>query len=141
MEKGFYHENPSIAASKIFPPNWYYKPWNLAKPQSYYATILEITNFVKFKHFKLHSDHTKPTYSTCIIHKVIHPKDWGLTSTSHLPYTLPYKPQDFNTLYTYWDYQQAWFNAFLLQNQNHSHSWLFYFYSVMNTTNVPLWFL
>jgi hypothetical protein len=26
MEKGFYHENPSIAASKIFPPNWYYKP-------------------------------------------------------------------------------------------------------------------
>jgi hypothetical protein len=138
MEEGFYHENPSIAASKIFPPNWYYKPWNLAKPQSYYATILEITNFVKFKHFKLHSDHTKPTYSTCIIHKVIHPKDWGLTSTSHLPYTLPYKPQDFNTLYTYWDYQQAWFNAFLLQNQNHSHSWLFYFYSVMNTTNLPL---
>ena len=46
-------------------------------------------------------------------------------------------PQDFNTSYTYWDYQQAWFNAFLLQNQNHSHSWLFYFYSVMNTTNLP----
>jgi hypothetical protein len=23
MEEGFYHENPSIAASKIFPPNWY----------------------------------------------------------------------------------------------------------------------
>ena len=35
MEEGFYHENPSIAALKIFPPNWYYKPWNLAKPQSY----------------------------------------------------------------------------------------------------------
>ena len=26
MEEGFYHENLSIAASKIFPPNWYYKP-------------------------------------------------------------------------------------------------------------------
>jgi len=26
MEEGFYHENPSIAASKIFPPKWYYKP-------------------------------------------------------------------------------------------------------------------
>jgi len=56
MEDGFYHENPSIAALKIFPPKWYYKPWNLAKPQSYYATILEITDSVKFKHFKLHSD-------------------------------------------------------------------------------------
>jgi hypothetical protein len=32
MEEGFYHENPSIAASKIFLPNWHYKPWNLAKP-------------------------------------------------------------------------------------------------------------
>jgi len=75
MEEGFYHENPSIAASKIFSPNWHYKPWNLAKPQSYYAAILEITNSIKFKHFKLHFDHTKPAYFTCIIHKVIHPKD------------------------------------------------------------------
>jgi hypothetical protein len=32
MEEGFYHENPSIAASKIFLPNWHYIPWNLAKP-------------------------------------------------------------------------------------------------------------
>jgi len=56
-----------------------------------------------------------------------------------LPYTL--SSQDFNTSYTYWDYQQAWFNAFLLQNQNHSYSWLFYFHSVMNATNLPLWFL
>jgi hypothetical protein len=32
MEEGFYHENPSIAASKIFLSNWHYKPWNLAKP-------------------------------------------------------------------------------------------------------------
>jgi hypothetical protein len=23
MEEGFYHENPSIAASKIFPPKWH----------------------------------------------------------------------------------------------------------------------
>ena len=26
MEEGFYHENPSIAASKFFPSNWYCKP-------------------------------------------------------------------------------------------------------------------
>jgi hypothetical protein len=73
MEEGFYHENPSIAASKLFPPNWHYKPWNLAKPQSYYATILYITNSVKFKHFKLHTTHSEPAYSTCIIQKIINP--------------------------------------------------------------------
>jgi hypothetical protein len=87
MKEGFYHENPFSATSKIFPPNWYYKPWNLAKPQSYYAAILEITNSVKFKHFKLHFDHTKPVYSTCIIHKVIHPKDWG--QPLHQPLSFP----------------------------------------------------
>jgi hypothetical protein len=110
MEEGFYHENPSIAASKIFPPNWHYKPWNLAKPQSYYVGILEITNFVKFKHFKLHSDHTEPTYSTCIIHKVIHLKDWGQPLHQPLSFPIHFRtnPQDFNTSYTYWDYQQAW---------------------------------
>jgi hypothetical protein len=143
MEEGFYHEDPSIAASKIFPSNWYYKPWNIAKPQSYYSTILEITNSIKFKHFKIHSDHTEPAYSTCIIHKVIHPTKWG--QPLHQPVSFPMhfrtNPQDFNTTYTYWDYQQAWFNAFLLQNQNHSHSWLFYFHNTMNTTNLPLWFL
>ena len=75
MEEGFYHENPFIVGSKIFPSNWYYKPWNLAKTQSYYAAILEITNSIKFKHFKLQSNHTDLAYSTCIIHKVIYPKD------------------------------------------------------------------
>jgi len=124
MEEGFYHDDPSITASKIFPPNWYYKPWNLAKPQSCYVTILEITNSVKFKRFKIHSDYTEPAYSTCIIHKGIHPTEWG--QPLHQPVSFPMhfctNPQDFNTTYTYWDYQQAWFNTFLLQNQNHSHS-------------------
>jgi hypothetical protein len=103
MEEGFYHENPSIAASKILPLNWYYKPWNLAKSQSYYATILEITNYVKFKHFKLHSDHTELAYSTCIIHKVIHPKDWGQPLHQPLFFLIHFRtnPQDFNTSYTY----------------------------------------
>jgi hypothetical protein len=44
----FFHPDPSIATTKIFPPNWYFKPWDLSKPQSYYMSILEITKFVKF---------------------------------------------------------------------------------------------
>ena len=143
MEEGFYHENPSIAASKLFPLNWHFKPWDLCRPQSYYATILELTDSVKFKHFKLHTTHSKHAYSTCIIHKIIHPFDWGqpLHKPKHFPMQFRTSPQDFQTSYSYWDYQQAWFNAFFLQNQNHSHSWLFYFHSDINTTNLPLWFL
>jgi hypothetical protein len=32
IEEGYYHENPSIAASTLFPPNWHYKLWDLCKP-------------------------------------------------------------------------------------------------------------
>jgi hypothetical protein len=35
--------------------------------------------------------------------------------------------------YSYWDYQQAWFNAFFLQNN----SWLFYFNNLIKTSNLP----
>lgn len=42
--------------------------------------------------------------------------------------------------YTYWDYEQAWFNTFLLQNPGYSHSWLFYFNTSIDTTNFPIWF-
>ncbi|KAG5223997.1 CTV [Salix suchowensis] len=42
--------------------------------------------------------------------------------------------------YTYWDYEQAWFNAFLIQNQGNSHSWLFFFNTSIDTTNLPIWF-
>jgi hypothetical protein len=142
MEDGFYHENPSIAASKLFPPHWHYKPWDLTKSQSYYAAILEITNSVKFKHFKIHSTHSEPAYSTCIINKIIHPSDWGqpLHKPISFPSHLRQNNQNYGT-YTYWDYQQAWFNAFFLQNTNHSHSWFFYFHNTMTTTNLPLWFL
>ena len=125
MEERFYHENPSIAASKLLPPHQHYKPWDLAKPQSYYAAILEITNFVKFKHFKIHTTHSEPAYSTCIIQKIIYLSDWGqpLYKPISLPTQLRQNYPDFGT-YTYWDYQQAWFNTFFLQNTNHSHSWL-----------------
>jgi hypothetical protein len=42
--------------------------------------------------------------------------------------------------YTYWDYQQGWFNTFLLQNSKDSHSWLFYFNNSINTSKLPNWF-
>jgi hypothetical protein len=41
---------------------------------------------------------------------------------------------------TYWDYKQAWFNTFLLQNSKDSHSWLFYFNNSINTSKLSNWF-
>jgi hypothetical protein len=54
-----------------------------------------------------------------LIRKFIHPKDWGQPLHQPVSFPIQYRtsPQDFNTTYTYWDYQQAWFNAFLIQNQ------------------------
>ena len=36
IEDGFYHTDPFQAISKIFPKGWFFKPWDLTKPQSYY---------------------------------------------------------------------------------------------------------
>ncbi|KAH9727845.1 hypothetical protein KPL70_008824 [Citrus sinensis] len=59
----FYHSDPFQSISKFFPKGWFFKPWDLTKPQSYYQSILEITESVKFKHFFLDKAHPEPAYS------------------------------------------------------------------------------
>ena len=70
MEDGFYHSDPFHAVSKNFPKGWFFKPWDLSKPQPYYQSILEITESVKFKHFFLSETHSEPVYSTATILKI-----------------------------------------------------------------------
>ncbi|KAH9696764.1 hypothetical protein KPL71_023319 [Citrus sinensis] len=69
IEDGFYNSDPFQSISKFFPKGWFFKPWDLTKPQSYYQSILEITESVKFKHFFLSSSHSEPAYSTATILK------------------------------------------------------------------------
>ncbi|KAH9704492.1 hypothetical protein KPL70_011491 [Citrus sinensis] len=69
LEDGFYHSDPFQSISKFFPKGWFFKPWDLTKPQSYYQSILEITESVKFKHFFLAKAHSEPAYSTATILK------------------------------------------------------------------------
>ena len=73
MEDGFYHTDPFQAISKFFPKGWFFKPWDLTKPQPYYQSILEATESVKFKHFFLSETHSEPAYSTATILKVLSP--------------------------------------------------------------------
>ncbi|KAH9650891.1 hypothetical protein KPL70_026534 [Citrus sinensis] len=91
LEDGFYHSDPFQSISKFFPKGWFFKPWDLTKPQSYYQSILEITESVKFKHFFLDKAHPEPAYSTATILKskltVNMIKDW-LSSKNLLQPTL-----------------------------------------------------
>ena len=97
----------------FFPKGWFFKPWDLVKPQSYYQSILEATESVKFKHFFLHEPHSEPAYSTATILKVLSPNQWG--DQLHKFKTFPPNFQmhlAHYLAYSYWDYQQAWFNTF-----------------------------
>ncbi|KAH9745864.1 hypothetical protein KPL70_004238 [Citrus sinensis] len=108
MEDGFYHTDPFQSISKFFPKGWFFKPWDLTKPQSYYQSILEITESVKFKHFFLDKTHSEPAYSTATILKVLSPNQWG-----DLLHNFKTFPLNFETrlphcrTFSYWDYQQA----------------------------------
>ena len=141
VEDGFYNSDPFITLSKFFPKGWFFKPWDLSKPQSFYQDILEFTESVKFKHFYLSDAHSEPAYSTATILKVLSPKQWGESLHS-----LQYFPANFHNrlnhclAFSYWDYQQAWFNTFLIQNPKKSHSWLFFFNSKITIESLPNWF-
>ena len=128
MEDGFYHSDPFQAISKIFPKGWFFKPGDLSKPQSFYQDIIEFTEYVKFKHFFLSESHSEPAYSTITILKVLSPKQWG--DKLHKLKTFPVnfqKTLNHYLFFSYWDYQQAWFNTFFIQNPKTTHSWLFFF--------------
>ena len=142
MEDGFFHKSLYVAIKNIFPKGWFFKPWDLSKPQPYYRAILEATESVTFKDFFLGQNVTEAGYSTAKIHKILTPSDWG--THLHSPKQLP---KNFTTMinhcrtYTYWDYHQAWYNTFMYQNSKNTHSWLIYFNLKMDPTHFPQWFL
>ena len=90
MKDGFYDQKPSKVVLKLFPKNWFYKPWDLLKTQSFYQSVLEITGSVKIKHFKKDGKNLHPSYSTCTIQKILHPTKWGpeLHKTKPFPLSL-----------------------------------------------------
>ena len=129
------HEN----ITNFFPKGWYYKPHDITKPAAYYQAILEHSKSATFKHFERNGE---PAYSTCHILKVLTPSQWGMelhktqqfeVSSIH---KIPYCP-----CYSYWDYQQAWYNTFFIQNKQNSHTWLIYFDTKIQTFDFPIWFL
>ncbi|KAG5223996.1 hypothetical protein IMY05_019G0023600 [Salix suchowensis] len=142
VENGFPNHDVHLTISKIFPKDFHFKSWDISKSRLFYENILKVTGSVTFKHFYKHPTHTDPAYSTCTIQRIISPEKWSRTP----PYTPILFPTDIQKqnphfpTYTYWDYEQAWFDAFLIQNQGNSHSWLFFFNTTIDTSNLPHWF-
>lgn len=142
IEKSYFEPNPFMTIQKLFGQDWYYKPWSSEKTPTYYQTILEVSASVEIKHFYLREGHTNPAYSTFKILHVIPPQDWegDVNKTFNFPET--YKNEPFyDTPFSYWDYQQAWYNSFYIQNDKSQHTWLIYFDSKScNPSTFPYWF-
>ncbi|XP_073024284.1 uncharacterized protein [Primulina eburnea] len=140
-ERGFDSSEPFQILQKYFGKGRYYKPYDINKTPYFYQAILEITESVIFKNFFLEEKHEDPAYSTCKILKVIAPADWGYDLTKSLFFPEKLKETHFFEIpFNYWDYHQAWYNSFLIQNQKHKHTWLFYFDTkICDPKQFPFW--
>jgi len=138
VEDGFFDEDPIKFAKNIFPKNWLFKPHNTNKTLAYYEQILVETESARFTHFADKNNTENILYSTISISKVIHPSHWGASPhTSRKFQTRLIQSLPYSSSYTYWDYQQAWWNVFFRQNTNFQHTWLVFFKNNFSQQNLP----
>jgi hypothetical protein len=102
--------------------------------REYYQTILIDTKSIVIEHT---FNDKVPNYIDCSkvkILNVISPEEWSIKPFSHKTLS------GYSTypVYNYYDYQEAWFKAFLLRSFNHT--WFFYFADKF-IGNYPRWFL
>ena len=137
-ENGFYDANPYVFAKRMFSEKFLYTPYDNYKTPEFYERILEETQSVTFRHFE---DKGHVNYSTARIHRVIHPSQWQPDTLSLNKFknktneALPYRSS-----FSYFDYQQAWWNTFWRKNANNTHTWLFFFEN-FDIRTAPYWFL
>jgi hypothetical protein len=102
----------------MFPPGWNFQPEHPHKTQTFYEFILVDTNYVLLTHNKCKWDSSRTAFSKCVIKNVISPFQWNGS-----PWATRKLSQDFSPkYYNYYDYQNAWYNAFYFQNDRFQHS-------------------
>ena len=136
MKENFSLKKPREIAVKYFHENFHYPSSDLLKTREFYETILVETSSIKIKHNVDKYNNLDLTFSTCHIFKILTVKQWDGNPNFSREFSKPSKPRFFN----YWDYQRAWFNAFLIQNKDFHHSWMFYFPSKHQLPSFPFWF-
>lgn len=106
---------------------------NSFKTREYYQAILQESGSVQFNH-RSNSNQGNIDFSKAHIIKIISPENWAPNLQAEKPLlSFPSYPR-----YTYFDYQDAWTNAFLLRN--YSHSW-FIFFDINFNCEYPRWFI
>jgi hypothetical protein len=120
----------------MFPPRWNFQPEHSHKTQTFYEFILVDTNFVLLTHNKCRWDSSRTAFSKCVIKNVITPLQWRGLLWDQRKFSQPFSPPSYN----YYDYQNAWYNAFYFQNDRFQHSWFFYFEKHLEIQNLPAWF-
>nr|CAN84177.1 hypothetical protein VITISV_023698 [Vitis vinifera] len=117
IEREFFSENPGEIVAKAFHESFHYPSGDLLKTREFYEAILVETGFVKIKHNADKFSNLDLAFSICHIYKILTVKQWGGNPNFSREFSKPSKPRFFN----YWDYQIAWFNAFLIQNKDFHH--------------------
>ena len=123
MEPDYWDNNSFKATTKVFPPEFHFKPIGKNKTRTFYEFILIYSNLVSIKHFKDLNDPLLNTHSTIQILKVLQPRHFGTNLNEYKKNAKPFDPIG----YTYWDYMDAWTKYFWHQNNKYKHSWLIYF--------------
>ena len=120
----------------MFPPGWNFQPEHSHKTQTFYEFILVDTNSVLLTHNKCKWDSSRTAFSKCVIKNVISPFQWNGSPWATRKLSQDFYPQYYN----YYDYQNAWYNAFYFQNDRFQHSWFFYFEKRLEIQNLSAWF-
>ena len=136
LKENFSLKNPKGIATKAFHENFHYPSGDLLKTREFYEAILVETGYVKIKHNADKYSNLDLAFSTYHIYKILTVKQWGGNPIFSREFSKPSKPRFFN----YQDYQRAWFNAFLIQNKDFHHPWMFYFPSKHQIPSFPFWF-
>jgi len=105
---------------------------DLRKSQKFYELILVDSNLVSLTHTIDKYNPQQILYSKCIIRDVITAQEWK-NPFEKRKFSIVFTPQT----YTYIDYKNAWYRAFLMQPN--IHSWFFNFHE--QCSNIfPVWF-
>ena len=127
------HLTDPISLVKYYcPPNHYYIPTSTSHTLQFYRDILLKTHSVTITPIMDKKEPSKIIFHKLFIVHIISLADWR-----DFPYI--YHNID-NTVFNYYDYQDAWYHIFYHQNKTFIHSWFLNFDHKFDR-KFPLWFL
>ncbi|KAI5338515.1 hypothetical protein L3X38_017786 [Prunus dulcis] len=125
--------DPITIIRSYFPPNSHFFPPAPYKDLKFYRDILHETKSVEIKPIKDRDNPAVILYHSLYIQQILSQAEF-----SPHPYELKYLKSTHP--YTYADYIDAWYNIFLHQTVDFSHSWLINFDAEFKSP-FPYWFL